>query len=197
LFMQRRHDGRVTDAQGVPLDNVDNIHSYLMDQTPSHIVMNSFLYSVRLAKWVWCSELKIPRFSETLCDLAGYEASQPDATKVAHGYRQEALTMLGLLNRKDDVVVAEPADWTLDTSGKPLKAFQKPNPSVSIVKVNTNRVLHPPPDVDDGSGASVRPHDRRSHLRRRGRKIIQVCASKIHGGAPSPTIKVVKLEQPL
>jgi hypothetical protein len=101
------------------------------------------------------------------------------------------------LHRKGDTVTYEPAacEW-LDQPVERLKAFQKPNPSVSIVNVNTDRILRPPQD-EIPTGATVRPHDRRAHYRRVGRKLIQIKATKIHGGAPTPTAKVVKLERAL
>lgn len=98
-----------------------------------------------------------------------------------------------LLNLKGGVVTVTPALWSLNNAPAQPKAFHIPNPSVSVVKVNTTRIIVQPARADDGSGATQRPHTRRAHLRRRGNKIIQVRESKIHGGA-SPTIKVVKID---
>lgn len=104
------------------------------------------------------------------------------------------LPAFALLAEKTEVVWTEPAVYTIDENVK-LKNYQRPPPSVSIVHLNTHRILHSPID-DDGTGGTVRPHDRRAHLRRRGRKIIQVRECKIHGGAPIPVPKVAKLENP-
>ena len=101
-----------------------------------------------------------------------------------------SLSSLALLNRKGDTVVVEPAESIEINEPTKPKAFEIANPSVSIVRVNTKRILQTAPS--EPTGATVRPHDRRAHLRRVGNRIIKVRDSKIHGGVPSPTAKVVK-----
>lgn len=156
----------------------DTFHYYAMTSRGGHL-------------WLWIARM---HFHDGVEDFLGLNMADETQRNAAAALSGAVIADLLMLNSKGDAVIVEPATWVLDTSGKPLKAFQKPNPSVSIVKVNTARILRPPVDIDDGSGATVRPHDRRSHLRRRGNRITQVRASKIHGGSPTPVIKMVQVD---
>lgn len=105
------------------------------------------------------------------------------------------LPSFALLAEKRDIVWTEPATWT-HIDSIPLKGYQRPPPSVSVVFLNTDRFLRPPTN-DDGTGLTVRPHDRRAHQRRRGNKLILVKSCKIHGGSPNPVVNTVKLQNSL
>ncbi len=103
--------------------------------------------------------------------------------------------VLALLSEKSDTVWVKPAPW-VHVENVQLKSYERPPPSVSVVYVNTKRILHPPIS-DDGSGLTLRPHDRAGHWRRHGNKRIEVRPCKVNGGAPEPVPKVAKLQSPI
>ena len=128
--------------------------------------------------------------------MTGVEGGDEDIISIAEHFLDDCiLPAFALLAEKADVVWTTPAPYTIDENVK-LRNYHRIPPSVSIVHLNTHRILHGPID-DDGTGGTVRPHDRRSHLRRRGRKIIQVRECKVKGGAPEPVAKVSKLQNKL
>jgi hypothetical protein len=163
-------------------------------QSADTIIVHMFFRYFNESEWCWVCANDIQRYQSTNA-IKGFSPYKADS-EFLKSLLPTTFAVLALINRKGDAVVVDPAPWELaDEPAKP-KSFEIRNPSVSVVHVNTPRLLRPAAD-DDGSSGTVRPHDRRAHLRRRGRKIIQVRASKIHGGAPSPTAKVVKLDEPL
>lgn len=105
------------------------------------------------------------------------------------------LSGFALLSLKSDTIWRENAQW-VHVEGTKSKGHRRPPPSVSIIHLNTHRILHPPID-DDGSGGTVRPHDRKAHRRTRGNRMTWVKEAKIHGGAPEPVPKVAKLQNPI
>lgn len=115
----------------------------------------------------------------------------------------DPLACMSLLTLKQDMVTVEPASWYY--ANEPIisdpKPFQIRNPVVGIVRVNQPRMFRQPSNSGP-TGRKMRPHDRRSHLRHLGNKIIIVRESKPNGGAPllpngapQPTIKIVQYER--
>jgi hypothetical protein len=173
------------------------------------IQMNLFVhYSQPTKKWAWVGTSVIDRHAPHVPPTPPNEQPQFRATIVIDtdlvpNQRHEdvivgnPLKAIMLLLQKSDTIIVEPAPWwSVDEPAKP-KAFETANPSVSIVRVNTPRIIVRPPRSDDGSGAKVRPHDRRAHLVRRGRKIIWRKESKVNGGAEAAVAKVVKIDKDL
>ena len=101
-----------------------------------------------------------------------------------------------LIHRKGEAIYCAPAPAR--TIAKP-KGFQKPNPSVSILKVNTPRLLKIGVTAfKSSSGREVSPHDRRGTwcTSKLGNRYWRN-ACKVKGGAAAKVAKVVKLHQPL
>jgi hypothetical protein len=169
-------------------DSRDGAHLFglVLTQASTELTIWAFAYDITKSSWEIVGVTGIgERFS--------YEENI-----LYHGIRHAAgiaAATLGLLNRKTDVVLVEPAEWiTADDASLRLKAFQTPI-GLNTIKVNTPRLLLTRPRDDDGSGAVLRPHDRRAHERRRGSKIIKVRACKIHGGTLIATAKVMTVAE--
>jgi hypothetical protein len=102
------------------------------------------------------------------------------------------LASISLINRKGDAVVMDPA-ISVPILGKP-KAYETANPSVSIMRVNTARILRTGPS--EPAGATVASHERRAHWVTRGnrrfwRQARDGGAIKVKGGAKK--VSVVKV----
>lgn len=174
------------------------------------VQMHLFLhYSRPTKRWAWLGTSVVDRHTPHVPPTPPNEQPQFRATVVVDtglipNQRHEdvavgnPLKAIMLLLQKSDTIIVEPAPWwPADAPAKP-KAYETQNPSVSVVRVNTPRIIVQPPRSDDGSGAQVRPHHVRSHLRRRGNKIIQVRAhSKPRNLAAKAVPKAVKIDTPL
>jgi hypothetical protein len=182
----------------------------LYSQEQDGIIMTHlFLYNSNPKGWSWVGMSAIDRHTPHVPPAVGkyprFSATVVVDTGMVPARREEdaavgnLLIGIMVLLKKSDVVVITPAPWWPANAPAKPKAFETPNPSVSVVRVNTPRLLVRPPRDDDGSGAEVRPHHVRSHLRRRGNKVIQVRAhAKPRNRAPgTPVAKVVKIDEPL
>ena len=163
----------------------------VMRQVNFSIELNFFWrnFAHKLRTWLWLGYSIL----KTTFGFGGFDLDAKPSAQTAGIYAQTVILGHALLNRKGNSAIIEPAQWELAVvpPGK-LKNFQRPNPSVSVVKVGTPRLLHIVPDDATPTGATVRPHDWRSHPRHVGNRIIQVPSSKVNGGAPSPTAKIIK-----
>lgn len=159
---------------------------HVVSETGTTLVIHHFFYLA--GKWSWDLRAKVKQ-----AEKWKFDGVAPEDFEELQLVIQEGLGHLELLRSKREVIVVEPApfEW-VQGAGKP-KAFQRPNPSVSIVRVNTPRLIRLAPP--EPTGATVRPHDRRGHTRTVGNRKITVRESKIHGGAPFPTAKIVKLDR--
>lgn len=134
-----------------------------------------------------------------MASIISDESIDGTRSEFMQGQVLDPLAAIMLLLQKSDTVVVEPAPWWPANEPEPVKpkAFQTPNPSIAIVRVNTPRILVRPTRDDDGSGQTIRGHNVRSHLRRRGRKVIQVRAHTRNGGPGAVVTKAVKIDKPL
>ena len=158
------------------------------------IIAHSICYSCKHREWVWLGAAAFDRYNKSYKLLTGRQETIDDGSALRSLFA-EVFISIGLLNSKADTVIREPVDceW-LDQPVASLKAFQKPNPSVGIIKVNTNRILRPQADTMP-TGAKMRPHDRRGHPRHVGRKVIWIKPQQINGGAPFPTAKIIEVDK--
>ena len=184
--------------------NIEDWHlcvHYAEEQTDK-ILNYTFLY--RNQRWFWIGKSEIWRHDSRPNQHLNMSIHGDMIFDETRHFRRQEDILIGipmisalLLLQKHDVVVREPAPWWPGNEPSKLNVFQTPNPSVSLVRINTSRMIIRPPCDDDGSGCTLRPHDRRSHLRRRGGKIIMVREAKIHGGSGAAVAKVVKIANPL
>lgn len=167
-----------------------------------HFIQTSTFFRTERTSWFWLGGCTIWRQAERNDDqiaasLIHDDIAESDIKEVQQSLLSDPLVAAMLLLEKSDTIEVEPAPWwPADEPAKP-KAYETRNPSVSVVRVNTPRIIVRPPRDNDGSGAKVRPHDVRSHLRRRGNKIIQVRAHTRNGGASAIVPKVVQIDKPL
>jgi hypothetical protein len=176
--------------------NPFHLEIYVAQHYVGEIIFHVFSYAAPNPQWGWVASVSLSTDTDGIDALAkGISPPGKEAEYLAvYNVTFLTATVLLLLKKDTEPVILEPAEWLIAAQPSKPKAFQMPHPSQSIVRVNTQRILRLAAD-EDGSGATVRPHDRRAHLRRRGWKIIKVKESKIHGGAPSSVMKTVKIEE--
>jgi hypothetical protein len=184
------------------------VYVHYAQEQSNTILIHSFFHTPKLlpkVAWLWMGASYIPRNAqggapnEIACSKLVYnETNGEDVKERTQTLISNPLIATMLLLQKGDTVIVEPAPWWPANEPAKPKAFETANPSVSIVRVNTPRIIVRPPRDDNGSGTTLRPHTVRSHLRRRGNRIIQVRSfTKPRNTTPSAVPKVVKIDTPL
>jgi hypothetical protein len=160
------------------------IYLYLVRQEASDLIADAFQYSPKTSLWVWFGRVVKER-STSHAQITG------DTENMRHHLIDSPISCSIVLTLKSDAIEVEPAQWYYATEPAKPKAFQTKHPSVSTVRVNTNRIFREPSDSGP-TGVKYRGSDVRSHERRVGNKVIIVREHTRNGGSPKPTMKVVK-----
>jgi hypothetical protein len=180
----------------------DMLSVFYLEQTETELCAQSFNYFPTDEHWMWIGTLALKRQDAIIQSPKDngiramiWPRGFPPNNAAGRNPVTEHTALciwagLALLNRKGDTVILAPAESiAADGPAKP-KAFEIANPRVAVVRVGAPRILQTAPS--EPTGATVRPHDRREHLRRVGNRWIKVRQAKIHGGAATPTPKIVR-----
>lgn len=180
-------------------------------EDPQGIAWHQFVWGGgdKRQRWVWFGGGRLNRvdLDEPIIGDDGlpcHHTVEPEAWCFGKGEEAEnnakialhsGVALAGLLNLKAlqaDALIVTPAEsYALPgMNGRKPRAFEVNNPSVSIVRIGTRRILRTQPS--EPTGATVRGHDRRSHWRRIGDRLVRVRECKINGGAIAPVTKVVR-----
>jgi len=185
-----------------------SIYVAYAQQDNDFILTYQFLYNSRPKRWSWLGMSMIDRHTPHAPPAPATERPELRATVILDtalvpGQRHEDVAVGTLLEsamlllQKGDTVIVEPAPWW--PAGEPAKpkAYETRNPSVSVVHVNTPRLIVRPPRDDDGSGEKRRPHFVRAYLSRHGDKIRMTRSFvRPRGSNPSIVSKVIKIDLP-
>jgi hypothetical protein len=176
--------------------NTAVVHVSVFMQSEPSIALVYFVHDRR--QWIVFGSSRLPRHNPDNVTYGGFGVDGKDAKLVV----QDVVVCLALLYRRGpevevDVEPVVPSSVALPAK---MKSFERPPASVSVVKVNKLRVIHPASDEEVGDKPRVpstpkRPHDRRgTYVHYKSGKVGWRRPAKIHRGADARAVRKVELD---